>query len=163
MEFESTSFANTLSVMSENHWKNRHHNRRRLSRHWTWLACPVVSFRNSYEAGVIMSVNACTHQYQCSWCLESPRNKTFLSFRSWIIFINQTCRNPGSWMYIHTCHQGSDSYLTNLRFILDRDLRFILDTICCTCLNQIRSNLKYIRGGPEGLMKCIYRPFGANE
>ena len=55
---------------------------------------------------------------------------------------------------IHTC-QGSNSYLT--------DLRFILDTSFHICLDEIQSNLKYIIGDPEELMKCIYRPCGANE
>ena len=69
---------------------------------------------------------------------------------------NQICHNPGSWMRIHT-YLGSDSWYSS-------GVRFIRDTTCRIYLNQIRlSNLKYIIRGPEGLIKYLYRPWGADE
>ena len=50
------------------------------------------------------------------------------------MFHDQTCRNPGSWMHIHTC-QRSDSYLSEVRFIL---VRGPIHT-CQTCQNLLGS------------------------
>ena len=90
--------------------------------------------------------------------------KSFWNSISFIKYLDQTCRKPGSWIHIHTC-QGSDSYLSGVRFILVRSLihtwqtsyPYLTQPVVHVWIKYERFNLKYIRGVPtEGLMKCIY-------